>query len=658
MPSRKSKSKLRTASDVIARLKWSFDDQFTSQNSIVGYDCRIHGPMEKCVDDFAGIDEGGDIPEHRIQYFRLKGTKNYDQLLFWDRLGRVDRLFGSGNQEDPVSPITVSNVSKAVATMKSIAEEKAIRAQEKAKRRARQQARKAAIAKFAEISATTTAPTVGIKTSIGVERHVWEDLKQFFVYDTKRMDWIGRQPSSECNSDTNPSNENIKFITWNVLFDLTHNEKGELVKGDDTLLVPEDETSLRWQELMDVLADEDADVIALQEVTPRFLEQIQNCQWVKDRYCLSACTEHIQGIDVYGNLLLWKHSSFKSCLGLHLCRDGNRNRVVTVSLFEPSGNVFNISNVHLPADQYDAGDTRDRSHSRQRELGAIVSKLQALEQIQRNKKLCPIPCLLGDFNIGPNEPVLLAPAFWFDAWSHPSNETGGTDGFTFDWTRNPRAEKTRRHGHSERGPRRIDRVFIGTQNAVIPTRSRLLGDTPKGFPPSDHFGVSISFGIQREIGSIESILYNPIEVGHNAWSTAGVPTTDSLLALVFESQEIESTKLYDPLSTLPFAHITLLNGFVDLSNIEAQKLAIQAIQDAVHQTLYSKDPSKRWTVPIDQKSLTVFEHRESASLVCAPKKDKGSWLNRLYQTLRASFILCDEQESRFADGWTPHCKYG
>lgn len=62
MPAQK-KIKLRTASDVLSRLKWSDDEQeLNAQNTIVGYDCRIYGPMEKCVDDYAGINEGGDIP--------------------------------------------------------------------------------------------------------------------------------------------------------------------------------------------------------------------------------------------------------------------------------------------------------------------------------------------------------------------------------------------------------------------------------------------------------------------------------------------------------------------------------------------------------------------------------------------------------------------
>jgi len=79
--------------------------------------------MEKRVDDFAGINEGGDIPEHRIQYFRRVGSEDYEKLVFWDRNGRVDRLFGSGNGDNPISQTTVQNVISAVATMRRLADE-------------------------------------------------------------------------------------------------------------------------------------------------------------------------------------------------------------------------------------------------------------------------------------------------------------------------------------------------------------------------------------------------------------------------------------------------------------------------------------------------------------------------------------------------------
>eukprot|EP00980_Cylindrotheca_fusiformis_P018677 scaffold6219_cov146-Cylindrotheca_fusiformis.AAC.12 len=662
MSSPERKVKLRTASDVIARLKWSFDDLYTAQNSIVGYDCRIHGPMEKCVDDFAGIDEGGDIPEHRIQYFRLKGERNFENLIFWDRLARVDRLFGSGNQDDALSSITVSNVSKAIATMKRIAEENAIRAQEKAKRRARQQARKAAIAKYVEMKPSNPL-RVESKKLIGGERHVWEELSRFFVYDAETSDWTGMQALSRSKSSSEPSCEKIKLVTWNVLFDLQINEKHELVQGDDALLGDEDGTFLRWQKLLEILSRENADVVTLQEVTPRFLEQLQSCKWVKDHYCISACSKHPRGIDVYGNLMLWKYNSFSSCEGLHLCRDGNRNRAIILSLSRVGGLVFNIANVHLPADQYDdvAGESRDRSQSRQRELSAVVGKLQTLEQIQQKKKQHAIPFLIGDFNNGPSDPELLQAGFWFDAWLHPSNVKEDDDGFTFDWKKNSRADKTRRHGHSEHGPRRIDRLFLGIQPIVTPVQSHLLGGSSEYKPPSDHFGVSTTVHIQVDSIIPEPILYNPSKPSHNAWATSGVRTTDSLLALVFESQEMANNpeaKLHDPESTLPLAHITLLHGFVDLSNIEAQQLAIQSVQDAVQQAVYTDDPSKQWKLEVDDQSLTIFEHRESASLVCVPQKSNDSWLSRLYHTLRATFTLCDEQESRFASGWTAHLSLG
>jgi hypothetical protein len=122
--SSQSKCKLRTASEVISRLKWSYDETANAQNTIMGYDCRINGPLEKCVDDYNRINDGGDIPEHRIQYFRLNRLPLKESML-WDRLGRVDRLFGSGaGTEAPISPITLQNAAGAIEAMKRLEEEK------------------------------------------------------------------------------------------------------------------------------------------------------------------------------------------------------------------------------------------------------------------------------------------------------------------------------------------------------------------------------------------------------------------------------------------------------------------------------------------------------------------------------------------------------
>lgn len=120
MSSSKKKSKLRTASDVISRLLYDQDQQ--PENILLGYMDRIEGPMEKSVQDFVSADHGGDLPEHRILYFRLADnneltTRNNEQIL-WDRAGRVDRIFGSGQGRDaPIATETVTAVEQAVQNM-------------------------------------------------------------------------------------------------------------------------------------------------------------------------------------------------------------------------------------------------------------------------------------------------------------------------------------------------------------------------------------------------------------------------------------------------------------------------------------------------------------------------------------------------------------
>ena len=149
-----SKKKLRTASDVISRLRWSDDNNNAADDNdddndttaganrppfsliMMGYLDRIEGPMEKAVKDYVSASSGGDIPEHRIIYFRRAETDNYsssshnnisssiiisEQQILWDRVGRVDRIFGSGDGPDaPVAPETVAAVKAAIQNMDRI----------------------------------------------------------------------------------------------------------------------------------------------------------------------------------------------------------------------------------------------------------------------------------------------------------------------------------------------------------------------------------------------------------------------------------------------------------------------------------------------------------------------------------------------------------
>lgn len=115
-----SKTKLRTASDIISRLRWDASQGIETSTTLIGYMDRIEGPMEKPVKDFISASTGGDIPEHRILYFR-RSDGQQDQHVLWDRVGRVDRIFGSGQGRDArVASDTIQRIQEAQRTMQRV----------------------------------------------------------------------------------------------------------------------------------------------------------------------------------------------------------------------------------------------------------------------------------------------------------------------------------------------------------------------------------------------------------------------------------------------------------------------------------------------------------------------------------------------------------
>jgi 2'-phosphotransferase len=117
------KTKLRTARDVISRLRWSPSDYNENSDNnnddliLMGYMDRIESPMEKSTQGYVSAGNGGDIPEHRILYFR-RALEPVEENILWDRAGRVDRIFGSGKGGDAaVAQETIDAVRQAIATM-------------------------------------------------------------------------------------------------------------------------------------------------------------------------------------------------------------------------------------------------------------------------------------------------------------------------------------------------------------------------------------------------------------------------------------------------------------------------------------------------------------------------------------------------------------
>jgi uncharacterized protein (UPF0248 family) len=118
------KTKLRTAKDVMDRLRW--ENPSASRSIMIGYDDRINGPMEISFQKFQSIKNGGDIPEHRILYFRnveasSSDSRGYGEIV-WDRAGRVDKIFTpEGDLRGDVSAETETAALQAVATMTRLA---------------------------------------------------------------------------------------------------------------------------------------------------------------------------------------------------------------------------------------------------------------------------------------------------------------------------------------------------------------------------------------------------------------------------------------------------------------------------------------------------------------------------------------------------------
>ena len=89
---KQEKIKLRTSKDVYNRLWNDYTLNIPLDQVFIGYsDGKYVRLQEMMFTNFELIDNGGDVPLHRIMYFR------YQDLMLWDREKRLDRLWGSGD---------------------------------------------------------------------------------------------------------------------------------------------------------------------------------------------------------------------------------------------------------------------------------------------------------------------------------------------------------------------------------------------------------------------------------------------------------------------------------------------------------------------------------------------------------------------------------
>jgi endonuclease/exonuclease/phosphatase family metal-dependent hydrolase len=223
------------------------------------------------------------------------------------------------------------------------------------------------------------------------------------------------------------------------------------------------ESQRRCDAVLSILEGEAPDVIALEEVTPPFLDALLASPWVRAHYA-SSCTRLVDA-DRYDVVMLSRLPVAR--FTAHPLTSDMRRKLHAVEIRTTRGTLV-VAGIHLES-------MRDRTPTRLQQIDECIPILSRAE--------CAI--WLGDFNAAPSsdEDERIGSAFR-DAWA----ELSDAPGYTRDTTRNAMLAKVKDDRHQ-----RIDRIFW-RGDAYRPAQIRMLGTAPLDGSagqifPSDHFGL-------------------------------------------------------------------------------------------------------------------------------------------------------------------------
>jgi len=505
-----------------------------------------------------------------------------DALVVWSREARTDLLFGSGDTPAP----RLDEVRAAIADWQ---------------RR---------ILPDAASYATATQGTL--------------EALESWCHDAEACAWVaapagGREPLVRPRS--------LVVATLNVLFD----------RYDDGSL----HTARRIPAMLELLAESGADLIALQEVTPRTLAALLAEPWVRRSYAVSdgplAAT-----VEPYGVVLL---SRLPMRARLRRAPDGGHKHTVlaTIELAQAS---LHVAVMHLTSDR-----RPDAAQRRSRELAGILRDLD---------ELGPAPTLLlGDLNAddGPLDQTLHAAGF-VDLWLALRPDE---DGATFDPEANPLARLASRSGR----PRRLDRIMLRAGERPHERPSKVIGTVgrraqegpglqpldivrigtrptardPEGraLPISDHFGLRARLRVEG--GPLAGHRVPEFRPTHRS-AVAIVPPHATWTAIQAIRRE------HDPAVSRWMPHVNLLYGFAPAAELGEAGRALAA--------LVSEVPPFRVTL----ERFRWFRRRGGATVWLEPRCEPPAALSRLQAALVGGFEQCDEQSKKSPLGFVPHLTVG
>jgi len=247
-------------------------------------------------------------------------------------------------------------------------------------------------------------------------------------------------------ADPEPT-DTLTLVTWNVLAD-------------------KDRAAERVPRLLEILEASDADVIALQEAAPWFVDRLTALAWVK-KYDWPK--HRGKTLSPRGLFILSRHPIAKIDFRK---LPGPQQRLAIAAHLNVRGRKLIISTTHMES-PLKAGPTRAQ------QLKTIWPMLEPADDA----------VLLGDFNFGDNEQpdTGALDKRYTDAWL---TLTKDDPGYTWNIEKSDMAKRGSFPGEASR---RIDRVLIRSDHWK-PKSIRIIGDAPikhgdKSLFPSDHFGL-------------------------------------------------------------------------------------------------------------------------------------------------------------------------
>lgn len=415
------------------------------------------------------------------------------------------------------------------------------------------------------------------------------------VYKYDLQGWVVNQ-----ELPTNLNVKSLKIASWNILFDLYDASKIQTAK--------------RLPAISEHLKQCDADIIAIQEVTPNILTFFLSQEWVKNYYISESPTG--ENIQQYSNLLL-------SRLPFTLVEyQFSAHKRVLVGNWQINHQWLNLAVVHLPSDY-----AQNAVEKRQKQLIKTIDYLQQ----QPGTSL-----IIGDFNIrGDEEAEVLTSNGFIDIWKklHPD-----LPGYTFDPRINPVAALMSVQGE----PCRFDRITLRNQNNFWSEKSinlfacEPIDGTEGRLYASDHFGIC------AVLESVETVADSVL--------TTTKPIYQSAIVIIPPEEVLPPIqairKRYDSRFFRWMPHINLIYGFLP-ENYFAQ--AVELIKPAL---------AKLQPFTITLTEFATFTHHKNATAWLRPVCEPETALHDLQAILQSLFPQCDEQSKKSEHGFTPHLSVG